>query len=280
MASFSLFIYAAMSLFNTIKIETPESVELEFALAGVGSRAVALIIDYVILSFSLLLIFWFSIYVLSQLSQLEMWASVDTATIQLWVLAIAGLILFAVYIGYFVGFETAWYGQTPGKRYAKIRVIQDDAQPVRIFQTTLRSLLRPVDDIMFIGFFCILFTRKEKRLGDWLAGTLVVQIDPDNTKKQITTSAEAKAMGATLIEVMEFDRVSPDDFATVRSYLQRRPMLTAIARKEVSLQLARQMKDKVKLETLPTEMTADTFLEAVYWGYQERNQKRAPNRPL
>ncbi|MEN8445614.1 MAG: RDD family protein, partial [Cyanobacteria bacterium J06555_13] len=63
--------------------------------------------------------------------------------------------------------------------------------------------------------------------------------------------------------------------ATVRAYLQRRPMLTAIARKEVSLQLARQMKDKVKLATLPAEMTADTFLEAVYWGYQERNQQRS-----
>ncbi|MEL6492361.1 MAG: RDD family protein [Cyanobacteria bacterium J06621_3] len=269
-----------MSLFNTIKIQTPESVELEFVLAGVGSRAVALIIDYVILGFSLLLIFWFSIYVLSQLSQIEVWAAVDTATVQLWVMAIAFLILFAVYVGYFVGFETAWYGQTPGKRYAKIRVIQDDAQPVRVFQATLRSLLRPVDDILFLGFFCILFNKREKRLGDWLAGTLVVQIDPDNTKNKITTSADAKAMSAVLIEVMDFNRVSPDDFATVRAYLQRRPMLTAIARKEVSLQLARQMKEKVKLETLPAEMTADTFLEAVYWGYQERNQKRAPNRPL
>lgn len=263
-----------MSLFNKVKIQTPESVELEFSLAGVGSRAVALIIDYTLLSLALILIAWFAVYVLSQLSQLEAFASVETDTIQLWITAILLLLLFAVYVGYFVGFETSWYGQTPGKRYAKIRVIQDDAQPVRLFQTTLRSLLRPVDDIFFIGFFCIVFTKQEKRIGDWLAGTLVVQIDPDNTEKKITSSAESKAMGSTLIQVMDFDLVSPDDFATVRAYLQRRPMLTAIARKEVSLQLARQLKEKVKLETLPAEMTADTFLEAVYWGYQERNRNR------
>ena len=94
-----------------------------------------------------------------------------------WVIAIMAMILYGLYVGYFVGFETLWQGQTPGKRRAKIRVIRDNAQPVGLFQSTLRALLRPVDDILFVGFLFILLGKREKRLGDWLASTLVVQTE-------------------------------------------------------------------------------------------------------
>lgn len=261
-----------MSLFNQIKIQTPESVELEFTLAGVGGRAVALTIDYVILWTSLLLVFWFLMLVLSQLSQWDALLSIDSDTLQQWALAIIGLVMFALYVGYFIGFETIWYGQTPGKRYARIRVIRDDAQPVRVFQTTLRSLLRPVDDIFFLGFFCILLGKQEKRIGDWLAGTVVVQTDPRTAGKDITVSESAKDVAPKLADVMDFERVTPDNFATIREYLKRRRGLTTKARKELSVNLARALKENVQLETLPMEMTADTFLEAVYFAYQQNRR--------
>jgi uncharacterized RDD family membrane protein YckC len=93
--------------------------------------------------------------VLVQLLALDAVLSIATETLQLWITAIFLVLLFALYIGYFVLFETLWFGQSPGKRYTKIRVIRDDGQPERITQATLRSLLRPVDDILFVGFFCI-----------------------------------------------------------------------------------------------------------------------------
>lgn len=261
-----------MSLFNRIKIQTPESVELEFTLAGVGGRAVALIIDYILLWTSLLLVLWFLIFVVSQISQWDALLSVDADVVQMWATAIIALVMFAIYIGYFIGFETAWYGQTPGKRYARIRVIRDDAQPVRVFQTTLRSLLRPVDDIFFLGFFCILLGKREKRIGDWLAGTVVVQTDPRTAGKDIKISETAKDVSPKLLEVMDFGLVTPDNFATVREYLKRRNGLTTKARKELSVNLARSLKENVRLETLPVEMTADTFLEAVYFAYQQKRR--------
>jgi len=261
-----------MSLFNRIKIQTPESVELEFTLAGVGGRAVALTIDYLILWTSLLLVFWFLIFVLSQLSQWDALLAVDSDVLQMWATAIVGLVMFAMYVGYFIGFETAWYGQTPGKRYARIRVIRDDAQPVRAFQTTLRSLVRPVDDIFFLGFFCILFGKREKRIGDWLAGTLVVQTDPRTAGKDIEVTQSAKDVAPKLIESMDFERVTPDNFATIREYLKRRNGLLPDARKALSIKLARALKENVQLETLPVEMTADTFLEAVYFAYQQNRK--------
>ncbi len=261
-----------MNLFNSVRIQTPESVELEFTLAGIGSRAIALVIDYTALGVALLLTFWLWILALSQLSQWDAILSVDSGNLQLWATAISSLLAFGLYVGYFVGFETAWYGQTPGKRYAKIRVIRDDGQPVRLFQATLRSLVRPVDDILFVGFFCVLFNPREKRVGDWLAGTLVVQVDPRTAGQGLAVSEIAKTVGSDLLARLNYDLISPDDFAMVREYLQRRSFLTEAARQDVSLQMARQLKANAQLDALPAEMTADTFLEAIYWSYQQRNQ--------
>jgi len=261
-----------MSLFNSIKIRTPESVELEFSLAGIGSRAVALAIDYIILGIGLILLMWSGIYVLAQLEATEAIFNIDPGTLQLWAFAIVFALLFALYIGYFVGFETLWYGQTPGKRFAKIRVIRDDAQPVRLFQSTLRAIARPVDDTLFIGFFFILFSKQEKRIGDWLAGTLVVQMESRSASQGIKISENAKGIAPTLLEDMNFEPITPDNFATLRDYLQRRGMMTPEAQKTVSTNLAQSLKAKVALAELPTAMTADTFLEAVYWAYQERKK--------
>lgn len=259
-----------MKLFNSIKIRTPESVELEFSLAGVGGRAVALAIDYTVLGAGMLLLLWLMIFILSQLSQWDALLSIDTGTLQLWTGAIFSLVLFAAYVGYFTAFETLWYGQTPGKRYARIRVIRDDAQPMRMFQATLRSLLRPVDDILFVGFFFILFGKQEKRVGDWLAGTLVVLSDPRSVKQEIKGLEMSQKLGVELGNRMSFESVSPDDFATVRDYLQRRDFLTPAARKAVGSRLASQLKAKTDLANAPMNMTADSFLEAIYWGYQNQ----------
>ncbi|PSN18101.1 hypothetical protein C7271_14285 [filamentous cyanobacterium CCP5] len=253
-----------MALFNTVKIRTPESVELEFALAGIGSRAVALAIDYAILAAGLLVLVLLWLVLLVQFSGI----SVFEETGGLWLTAIISLLMFGIFIGYFVGFETYWYGQTPGKRYANIRVIRDDGQPARLFQATLRSLLRPVDDILFIGFFFILLGDREKRVGDWLAGTLVVQNEANRRSQVLTISERAKAIATDLLNLVDFAQITPDDFATVRQYLQRRNTLTAKAHEEVSLHLARRLRDQTQLETLPAEMTADVFLEALYWAYQ------------
>lgn len=257
-----------MGLFNTVTIRTPESVELDFTLAGIGSRAVALLIDYTLLGLALIGLMLLWLFLALQLAEREAFLFLSSDAWQLWLVALFSMSLFALYIGYFVGFETAWYGQTPGKRLTKIRVIRDDAQPERLFQATLRSLARPIDDILFVGFFCILLSDREKRIGDWLAGTLVVQVQPSAPTSTLAIEERAQAIATDLLALSDFTRLLPDDFATLRQYLQRRPGMTPKARSEVSQHLAQRLRDRLGLEVLPVEMTADTFLEAVYWGYQ------------
>lgn len=254
-----------MRFFNQVKVQTPESVELEFTLAGIGNRTLALLIDYLVWGCVLLvvLIVW-------GIVAIQLPNYIRSKDIELWLTAISMVIAFAIYVGYFVFFETLWQGQTPGKRYAKIRVIRDDGQPVGLSQALLRSLLRPIDDFLFIGVLMIILGNREKRLGDWAAGTLLVQNERPIVSATFQTSEQAKPLAIELSNTAEMSQLLPDDFAVIREYLQRRSLMETKARSDVSLQLARQTRQLIGLQDLPFQMTPDLFLEAVYLAYQHQ----------
>jgi uncharacterized RDD family membrane protein YckC len=262
-----------MRFFNRVTLQTPESVELEFVLAGIGNRAFALLIDYHILGLILVgfAILWsiFSFYLLDYLGRL----GINYSSAPTWLLAIAILTLFILFTGYFVFFETIWQGQTPGKRFVKIRVIRDDGRPVRLPQAILRAILRPVDDILSLGVWLIIFGKQEKRLGDWVAGTLVIQNERPVAANSLIISEDAHTVAKQLLETAHLELFMPDDFAVVRDYLQRRSLIDPSAKSTLSLQLARQAKEIIALESLPTDMTPDVFLEAVYLAYQEQSPR-------
>ncbi len=258
-----------MQLFNTIRIRTPESIELEFTLAGIGNRALALLIDYVALNLSLLSIYFLGAFLIFSLRLGG--ALVRFSPSAQWLIALLGLTLFGLYVGYFVGFEAFWQGQTPGKRWVKIRVIRDDAQPIGLFQATLRALMRPVDDILFVGFLFVLLGKREKRVGDWLAGTLVVQAEESGAPARLEFSAAARTLSQELLETAEVSKMRPDDFAVVREYLQRRSQMAAAARMRLCRQLADRVGTILQVESrgYPTA-EAERFLEAAYLAYQEQ----------
>ena len=260
-----------MRLFNTVTIQTPESVELEFTLAGIGSRALALIIDYFLIGAAQFLVL--GLYL--SLNRGQIASPEDMTTLGLWVLAITVLAFAAIYGGYFIGFETSWQGQTPGKRFVKIRVIKDNGKPEGVFQATLRSLMRPVDDILFIGYLCILLGPKEKRIGDWLAGTLVIQSERPAVATPLNIPESSQTIAKELVNQSSIGNLLPDDFAVLREYLQRRATLTRESRQALSVKLASQVREIIELEKLPqTQMPAEPFLEAVYWAYQEQFSDR------
>ncbi|NJK68305.1 MAG: RDD family protein [Microcoleus sp. CSU_2_2] len=261
-----------MRFFNRFTLHTPESVELEFTLAGIGNRAYALLIDYIILGVILLVfligVAIFNVVLLDTITKLVG----TTNRIELWLIAIQGLIAFFIYVGYFVFFETVWSGQTPGKRHVKIRVIRDDGRPVRLQQSTLRALLRPFDDLFFIGVFFIVFSQREKRLGDLVGGTLVIQ-EEQPVKATLKVSNSAKSLINQLLAEADISRLLPEDFAVIREYLQRREAMIPNARNDLSKQLATQVKQIIGLEKLPTKVDANVFLEAVYEAYQQQFDK-------
>lgn len=258
--------------FQQVLVATPESVELEFTLAGVGRRTQALLLDY---TFVFLIwigfgIFWwlFSLGLLSSLNQITL----DYSGVVAWLVALWVLTTFVIWTGYFAFFEVIWQGQTPGKRFAQIRVIRDDGTPIGLAQAVLRSLLLTVDYVLFIGVFLIAFNDQEKRLGDMVAGTLVVQEQRPPQKETILISAAAEQLAATELPMADLSQLSPDDFAIIRSYLQRRLGMDTKARNDLSLQLARQLRTTINLETIPPNTVSDHFIEAVYVAYQQQGR--------
>lgn len=254
-----------MGLFNRVNLETPESVELEFNLAGIGNRVYALSLDYLLLWSSLVVILmvwgFLSFYIVNSIVELGNWA-----------FAIQLLIMFFIYTGYFVFFETLWQGQTPGKRWVKIRVISDDGTNVSLTQCLLRSLLRPIDDFFFLGAFLIIFSKYEKRIGDLVAGTIIVKEEETNRSRsnKLAIAPEAHNLAQLIQAKADLTGLLPEEFATIREYLERREHLTPEARNKLSEKLANRVIKLLGLEEVLPGRTPELLLEAVYLAYQDQ----------
>ncbi|MEB3340399.1 RDD family protein [Okeania sp.] len=260
-----------MKIFNQISIKTPESVELDFKLAGIGNRTYALIIDYVIWSLTLFLVLIFGVFLYFQFGDIWDNFGLDRDQVSLWIFSIQLLIFFIIYVGYFVFFETIWQGQTPGKRYVKIRVIRDDGRQIRLQQATIRALFRPVDDTFFIGMLLIIFSKKEKRLGDLVAGTIVIQ-ETKVIADIVSTSETAKKLANSLLQEANISELLPEDFAVIKDYLQRSKLMTKQANIELSKKLASEIQAIISLTQIPEKVSATEFLEAVYIAYQQKSE--------
>ena len=157
---------------DQLSIETPEQVALEFPIAGIGSRFVALLLDHII-QFGTLFVLFLLVVSISA-------AAGDRGMEKLagkWFIAGVIFVVFLIIWGYFVLFEALWHGQTPGKRAMKLRVIKDAGRQITLFEALARNLLRFVDympSLYLAGVITMLANKRNKRLGDLAAGTIVV----------------------------------------------------------------------------------------------------------
>jgi uncharacterized RDD family membrane protein YckC len=159
-----------------VSIETPEQVALLFPLAGVGSRFLALALDTLIQAVAIGVLVVATLLV----AQSTMHGLFASSTTQ-WTLAIAGIAVFLLQFGYFAAFEAVWQGQTPGKRFCDLRVLKDNGASISAFDAVGRNLMRIVDGIpgiYAIGVASVFLSPRNKRLGDYLAGTIVVYDKP------------------------------------------------------------------------------------------------------
>ena len=146
-------------------ISTPENVDLHLEFAGVGNRILACLIDTLISYLSMGVLFVACYYLDRAIGTLPLAATVRLI-ITVIVTVVAWIASFIIYFGYFIYFEIAWQGQTPGKKIAGIRVIEQNGQPVSRSSVLIRNLLRTVDEgILLIGLLVMIVDRNERRLG-------------------------------------------------------------------------------------------------------------------
>ena len=145
---------------------------LEFAVAGIGSRFVALLLDHLIQLGVVILM----VGLLALISAAGGDRFLDSISGK-WFTAGLILLFFLLFWGYFALFEAFWHGQTPGKRVLKLRVIKDAGRQVTLFESLARNLLRVADffpSFYVTGVITMLCNQRNKRLGDLAAGTIVV----------------------------------------------------------------------------------------------------------
>jgi hypothetical protein len=174
-----------------------------------------------------------------------------------WIAAILIFAFFLLTYGYFILFEAIWNGQTPGKRLTHIRVIKDSGQPITAIDAVGRNLLRLVDQMPFgygIGVLCAWISPQSKRLGDYVAGTVVVHEKPFET-----LASPWDASGQLATHQYGANRLTPEEFALVETFLSRRDALEAGVRYDMAAGIARRIESKL---TLPPERpSAEKLLE-------------------
>lgn len=160
-------------------IETPERVPLEFALASIGNRFMAVAVDHVIQVLAILAMVMFLAFITSAGASIGNSFAELFAQSSNWATAIILLVIFFLFSSYFVFFEWLWNGQTPGKRIFKLRVIREDGRPITFWESMTRNLIRLGDAMPVIcysvGLIAVFLSSKDQRMGDLFAGTVVIR---------------------------------------------------------------------------------------------------------
>ena len=217
-------------------IVTGEAVAVEIRPAGIGSRGVALLIDYAI---------QFCALVILLLTITRTLFSAESA-------AAAAVLLssfVAIMLGYPVAFETFWRGRTPGKAVMGLRVLRDDGGPIRFRHAFVRGLIGVTVDRLGISgglgaLVPMLFTARSKRLGDLAAGTVVVQ---ERVPAKLAPPPPMPPPLALWASGLDLGRVDDRLALEIRHFLGRSNQLAPWARDE----MGRRLLDELTTRTAP-----------------------------
>jgi uncharacterized RDD family membrane protein YckC len=217
---------------DRIQIATPEGVDLELTLAGLGSRFVAELID-VLIQIVIVVVIALGLSALGGYGE-----------------AMTFLVFFAVLFLYHPFFELTAGGRTPGKRWTGLRVVMEGGEAIGLRASAIRNVIRILDflpSIYLIGSISILVTARNQRIGDLAANTIVVRERRATATKE-TGAASWTAAPVTRVpaaEAWDVSGISAGELAAVRSFLQRRHELTLDARNHLATELARRLAPKV-----------------------------------
>ncbi len=234
---------------------------LHLTLAGIGSRFLAMAVDSLIQVAAGI----FLVVVLGFLGVAGVFAGMRQSP--LWVLAALVFAAFLLLFGYFAAFEMAWNGQTPGKRVIGIRVVKDSGRPLTPAETIGRNLLRIVDQLpalYAVGVLVALLNARNKRLGDFIAGSIVIREGTLGELKPIWQSASATppplaSPGPSALSV--------EDLVLIDTFLNRRSMLEPDVRSRMAAQILERLKPKLSLGD-DGQSSAESILE--FLVYQRR----------
>jgi uncharacterized RDD family membrane protein YckC len=268
-----------------LNIDTPELVSIEMPLAGIGSRFIAIFVDYALWTALITLLVLLGALVLPSIRFLDR-LSVN------WAIGIVFFLFFLLHWGYFTLFEALWNGRTPGKRVVHIHVIHRSGRAISFLESLTRNLVRFVDSLpslYAVGLITMFISRQNQRLGDMAAGTLVVRDNDIATPywgelSSRTFTAPSFAQATTVdrsftphlqvsLPATQVARLSMGDLQVLESFFSRRLDMDLVTRASLAEKIAAAVSSKTSL-AIPEGTSTETFLEAVAHQLRELGPMR------
>jgi len=209
-----------------LEVRTVEGITLELDVAGPGSRFLAGLIDAVLVGMLLT----------ASLVGLTVLSNVDPTGASTFVQGFLVLGFLLVVVGYFVAFHTLSEGRTPGKTALGLRVIGQDGQTPDLLANVLRGVLMIPDALpvpLFLGVISIALSPRRQRLGDMLAGTLVVREGRPGARgmepwgRETWSDLQVRVLDLTPAAAGRFDT---EDLSLLRDVVTRRGMEVMLRR--------------------------------------------------
>jgi uncharacterized RDD family membrane protein YckC len=236
---------------DRLAIATPEGVEVELTLAGVGSRFIAGAFDFTI-----------QIAVIIALAVILQPAGDAGA-------ALFSTGAFLMIFFYDVLFEVLGGGRTPGKRLNGLRVVRSGGRPITLVRSALRNILRIIDILpgfYAVGMTVIFISPRNQRIGDLAAGTHVVR---DRHGDRHARQPAAMEIDASPAQTWDVSAVSSEDVAAVRAFLERRSDLRLEHRNQIAAEMASRLRGRVG--GVPPDVGDERFLELLVAVKAERS---------
>jgi uncharacterized RDD family membrane protein YckC len=212
---------------DALVISTPERVSFRLETAGLGSRFTAQLIDCLAL---VVVLTAFAV------ATVALGALTRNLTVVTLVFLVPG---FVVFWGFWIVPEALWSGKSLGKLALHIRVVNTQGGPITVGQAIARNLMRVVDFLPLYyaaGAITIFVSSRNQRLGDLIAGTLVVR--DRQAVRLVDLAYEAERSGGPT------DRIAPARHALTPSlrrfviaYAQRRSHLPAARRDQLAREI-------------------------------------------
>src|SRR3989475_5711749 len=268
---------AAIATEETLVIEASERVPLQFALASIGNPFLSCAIDHAIQLLTILLM----ILAFTVVANYSSFGNRLTNAPK-WVYAVLIIVVFLLISGYFVFFEWLWSGQTPGKRWLKLRVIREDGRPITFFEAMVRNLLRDLDimpGIFYsVGLVSVFATDKDQRVGDLVAGTVVVR------EREAEAPAFAEVFASPVSDpalrrsfkpaqfTADLSSLTEREIEVVETFLRRRWDLKDYPRQWMAWRVAMPILFKLRPQYDLATFTYEGFLEELLHRYREKHR--------
>ncbi len=263
---------------DRVVIETPEHVEFSYELAGLGSRFLALTVDFLLLMVAKAALALLVVYLSNALH--IVWPALgEVAGMPLMSLIIVGVSGLSS-LAYFTLFEAYWNGQTPGKRVGGMRVIKAGGGPIGLIESLTRNILRIPDflpALYLLGGVFVFFTRDCQRVGDMAAGTIVVKErlweypDQEPSAGAVRPPEADDAVRRARAWVGSLSR---EQIETVRRFLERRDELTPQMRAELAARIAASLREQLVGVIPELDEAPERLFEIIYQAHLERQRGR------